>query len=214
MLSRSEGWRGSRRELQEKKEILLRCSVPRYRTSPAPAYRGHLLDAALLGRSSCTRKCCTCPVSAAVQAGAEGLAGKTPACGSARHWGSQAVPQHPGTQHPKQPQPESLLHEVVRSHSSQHLFCLYILRETSKPRPKIATDRSLLFSRPENLHTEASDLFPKRLKNRERKQNVANSPGATQSKHVLHKQCRSPTVLRSTSLHTSQLLCSARTVTP
>lgn len=105
---------------------------------------------------------------------------------------------------------------VVRSHGSRHLFCLYILRETSRPWPKIATDQNLLFSRPENFYMETSDLFPKYQKNKERKQNVASSPDATQSKNSPHQQHSCPSALRSTSLHVSplQLLYPARSVTP
>lgn len=179
----------------------------------------------MLEGSFCTSKGCSCRVSTEKpgrppQERAERLSGKTPHCGSAKHWGSQTAPRHPGKQHPKQPQPESLLCAVERTHGSRHLFCLYILRETSRPGPKIATDRNLLFSRPENLYMEASDLFPKYLKNRERKQNTANPHDATQGNNSPHQQHSCPTALRSTSTHisTSSALhckvCNPLTFTP
>lgn len=67
---------------------------------------------------------------------------------------------------------------------------------------------------------EASDLFPKYLKNRERKQNTANPRDATQGKNSPHQQHSCPTALRSTSTHisTSSALhckvCNPLTFTP
>lgn len=125
----------------------------------------------------------------------------------ARPW-SVAVPGTGRRQHPKQP--GSFLWAVVRSHGSS------ACTSREKPANLHPTGRNLLFSRPENSHREAPDLFPSYLKDTERKQNIGNPPEAMHSKSTLHKRCCYPTVLRSTSLHTPprQLLCLTRTGTP
>lgn len=74
---------GHRRNLQEQKGILLHCSLSKHKAAPTPPYRGHLIDAALLEKGSCTHIGCTCPASAAksghpLQGRAERLAGRPP----------------------------------------------------------------------------------------------------------------------------------------
>lgn len=140
----TEGW-GHRRDLQEQKDILLHCSLPKHRTAPTPAYRGCLTDAALLEKSSCTHTGCTCPASIAnpghpLQGRAERLAGRPL---PAARQGTGGAKLFLSTQKDNILNNHSLrvLYAVGRSHSSWHLFCLHILTKSSKPHSKIATDK-------------------------------------------------------------------------
>lgn len=118
---------------------MLHCSLPKYRASPPPVYRGHWLGAALLERSSCTSKgCCRARPPHPRRGQKVWLARPLPVAVP----GTGGVKLFLSTQEGNIPNNHSLRVPwfMARCHCSWHLFCLYIPRETSTLRPKPATE--------------------------------------------------------------------------